>query len=576
MSTPVSNSSLFTNATITNSWNGGYRLEVDISSDASAEDWELNFDLPYTIRGAFGGVDLVENGNGSYSISGNNARRRDLDPGETARAVFIIDDLGGDDIIPEFNISPVDSSAAPLTSSATAVTSSLQAEDIVSNAATSSSPTPASSSTDTITQDVDTSTDITTESSDSSVSASSRITNDWNGGYRIEVDISAESAASDWTLDFDFPYQIRNAFGVDLTDNGNGTYSISGQRSGQDLSAGESTRAVFIIDDGGNSAIDPTFGGGSSSAPTVAASPVSTSSASPSPSVSTTPTGSTPLIPVAQTPLAVAQSPLTQGQDQDLSDQNLSSSAITVGFEDHAAGIRYTQAVQRQDWTNVRFSTNGMNELSQISNRFARSGNQSLRITYPASESSGRNAAWIVPEEREYYLSYWVRLDENFDFDGDRFSGGKLPGLGSGDLCSGGQTCDGTNGFTSRPHWRENGRAVLYLYHQDKPGQFGEDIQLVGQDGEDIFFERGRWTNITQRVRINDQGQANGEVDVYYDGEHVLSRDGIRFASDGSGIDTAYFSTFHGGSGPGWTPGQDTNAYFDDFIVSTNAADVGL
>jgi len=397
--------------------------------------------------------------------------------------------------------------------------------------------------------------------SNSSLNTNTTVTHDWNGGYRLEVDITSNTLAEDWELNLELPYEIRSAFGVDLTDNGNGTYTISGTNNGQDLSAEESTRAIFIINDGGNNAVAPTFSIGSNSV----------SPANPTPS-----TSNNPLIPVVQAPLAVAESPLTQGQDQDLSDRNLSSSAITVGFERHDAGIRYTQAVQREDWTNVRFSTDGMNELSQISNRFARSGNQSLRITYPSSQSSGRNAAWIVPEEKEYYLSYWVRLDENFDFDGDRFSGGKLPGLGSGDLCSGGQTCDGTNGFTSRPHWRENGRAVLYLYHQDKPGEFGEDIQLVGEDGEDIFFERGRWTNITQRVRINDQGQANGEVDVYYDGEQVLSRDGLRFASDGSGIDTAYFSTFHGGGGPGWTPGQDTNAYFDDFIVSTNAADVGL
>ncbi len=283
----------------------------------------------------------------------------------------------------------------------------------------------------------------------------------------------------------------------------------------------------------------------------------------------------TSLLPEVKAPLSLAAS-LFKRRQQNLSSRTLSPSAIKVGFESHAVGTKYTQAVQKQDWTNVRFSTNGMNDLSQISNNFAYSGNKSLRITYPSSKSSGRNAAWIVPEEKEYYLSYWIRFDRNFDFDGDKFSGGKLPGLGAGELCSGGQICNGTNGFTSRPHWRENGRAVLYLYHQDKPKKFGEDIQLVGQNGNPIFFERGRWTNITQRVKINDQGQANGEIDVYYDGEQVLSIGGLRFASDGSGIDTAYFSTFHGGGGDGWNPKQNTNAYFDDFIVSTNAADVGL
>ena len=51
--------------------------------------------------------------------------------------------------------------------------------------------------------------------------------------------------------------------------------------------------------------------------------------------------------------------------------------------------------------------------------------------------------------------------------------------------------------------------------------------------------------------------------------------DGLRL-NNGPGIDTAYFSTFHGGNGSDWWPGQSVNAHFDDFVVSTNAHDVGL
>ena len=123
--------------------------------------------------------------------------------------------------------------------------------------------------------------------------------------------------------------------------------------------------------------------------------------------------------------------------------------------------------------------------------------------------------------------------------------------------------------------WRENGKAVLYLYHMDQPDIWGEDISLTGADGSDKYFERGKWHNMIQRVKVNDGGQSNGEIDVWMDNEQVLDLDGVRF-TNGQGIDTTYFSTFHGGSGSDWWPGHDTNAYFDDFVVSTNAADVGL
>ena len=136
--------------------------------------------------------------------------------------------------------------------------------------------------------------------SNSNLSTTSTVTDDWNGGYRLEVNISSNASIEDWNLNLEFPYDIKNAFGVELTDNGNGAYSISGINSGEDLSAGESTRAVFIIDDGGNDAVAPTFEVGSSSASPVAASPANTA-----------PSASAPPLPIVQAPLALATAPLT-------------------------------------------------------------------------------------------------------------------------------------------------------------------------------------------------------------------------------------------------------------------------
>ena len=220
--------------------------------------------------------------------------------------------------------------------------------------------------------------------------------------------------------------------------------------------------------------------------------------------------------------------------------------------------------------------------MAMITNSEARSGNNSLKITYLPDEyyASGGSAVWNLSSENEYYLSYWVKFSDNFDFDGPKKSGGKLPGLGArdktNDLCSGGHKCNGDNGFSGRYMWRENGRAVLYLYHMDKPGKYGETIPFEGSNGNEKYFKRGKWHNLIQRVKINDGKRSNGEIDVWMDGEQVVSIDGIRFVTNNQKIDSLYFSTFHGGYNSDWLPAYKVYSYWDDFVISTNAKDVGL
>ncbi|MBE9167222.1 cellulose binding domain-containing protein [Pleurocapsales cyanobacterium LEGE 06147] len=255
---------------------------------------------------------------------------------------------------------------------------------------------------------------------------------------------------------------------------------------------------------------------------------------------------------------------------------SISSNAISVGFEQHSPYTKYTRSAQSKDWK-VLWSEDGkMNNYSMITNEIALSGEKSLKMTYPSNTQGGGGAAWQVPAQKEYYLSYWLNFDKNFDFDGPKHSGGKMPGLGgAGGLCSGGDTCNGNNGFTSRYMWRENGRAVLYLYHMGKQ-KWGDDFRLQGSDGSDKYFERGKWHNLVQRVQINDGNQSNGEIDIWMDKEKVLSLDNLKFVTNNKGIDTVFFNTFHGGSSSDWWPEREVYAYFDDFVVSTNASDVGL
>ena len=89
-------------------------------------------------------------------------------------------------------------------------------------------------------------------------------------------------------------------------------------------------------------------------------------------------------------------------------------------------------------------------------------------------------------------------------------------------------------------------------------------------------LNQGQWHNLVQRVKVNDGTEANGEIDVWMDNEQVLDVDNLRFVTNGQGIDTTFFSSFHGGYGSEWWPEQQGYAYFDDFVVSTDAHDVGL
>ena len=222
-----------------------------------------------------------------------------------------------------------------------------------------------------------------------------------------------------------------------------------------------------------------------------------------------------------------------------------------------APGVRFVRAPDR----------------AYVDRNHAHSGRQSLRILFPRGSvgpsEGGHQVSVQLEPAREYCLSYWVKFGEPFSWGGDR-EGGKLPGLGQGELCSGGQHCDGSNGFTARYMWREGGAVVLYLYHMDKPGVYGQDFPLRAADHSQVRFAPGQWTQLTQRVKINSGTRADGEIQVWVNGAEALSLTGFRLVNDGSLIDTFYVSTFHGGNSPAWGPLHDSYLWIDDIRISTH------
>ena len=87
------------------------------------------------------------------------------------------------------------------------------------------------------------------------ITTNSVITEDWNGGYKLELELSAQSNADNWTVDFELPYQISEFYGVDLTNNNDGSYTISGQNDQASLQSGQTIRPTFIIQDNGQQAL---------------------------------------------------------------------------------------------------------------------------------------------------------------------------------------------------------------------------------------------------------------------------------------------------------------------------------
>ena len=87
----------------------------------------------------------------------------------------------------------------------------------------------------------------------------SNIVEDWLGGYKLELDLTPKSYADHWTLDFELPYKISAAYGVDLVNHDNGSYTISGQNAWANLNQGQSISPIFIVEDNGKKALTPKF-----------------------------------------------------------------------------------------------------------------------------------------------------------------------------------------------------------------------------------------------------------------------------------------------------------------------------
>lgn len=249
-------------------------------------------------------------------------------------------------------------------------------------------------------------------------------------------------------------------------------------------------------------------------------------------------------------------------------------------FERPATGSAYTLSEWIADGWNAPWDL-GMSNRTMIDNQYSQSGGQSLRVFYPQGEvgpaESGAQAPFALTPGREYYLSYWVRLSDDFSWGTTQFAGKLGLGLAGGGSCSGGMVCDGYNGFSSRMIWRSGGQAAIYYYHMGNGGQYG-DYAVLKNNGADIIYPKGQWFNIVQRLKVNTVtgGQANpdGEIEIWYNGQSAATITGLRFVRNNDLVDKAYFSSFFGGATAEFAPANDSYIWYDNIKVSTNREDI--
>ncbi len=256
-------------------------------------------------------------------------------------------------------------------------------------------------------------------------------------------------------------------------------------------------------------------------------------------------------------------------------------------FDDDPTGI-YSIANLNADWDTPPFDTGVEEGRASIVDDDEVFSGKSLAVLYPEGQhrSANTGAQWQLLFDQGYeelFVEYRVKFRDGFDF----VRGGKLPGLIGGAANTGGDRPDGTDGFSARMHWRTDGSSgspldtdqasiTQYLYHPDQPNTFGEDFRWDDSPAGDwAFFDSDQWYHLRHRVVmnsvVNGQGQHDGIVQAWLDGQMVLDLNNIRFRDvESLQIDGLYFSTFFGGSGDQWNTSKDEIAYFDDFKIFTH------
>ncbi|KAH8828695.1 hypothetical protein DL96DRAFT_1595385 [Flagelloscypha sp. PMI_526] len=176
-------------------------------------------------------------------------------------------------------------------------------------------------------------------------------------------------------------------------------------------------------------------------------------------------------------------------------------------------------------------------------------------------------------------FSYRMMLQDGWD----PVKGGKLPGIFGGERelsyrCTGGRQKDRCKCFNIRPMWRAGLAGEMYAYlplteHNKSqleavPPESRENGDYGFSVGRNAFNFRdaiGRWISVAFRVKLNQVGQTDGELQLWINGASVISANNLQLrSSDDAKIKGMHFQTFFGGHTPDWASPTDQYAWFTD------------
>lgn len=197
-------------------------------------------------------------------------------------------------------------------------------------------------------------------------------------------------------------------------------------------------------------------------------------------------------------------------------------------------------------------------------------GSGCIKVSYIGYDrGSERVVRWIplpYPLE-EATLNFAVKFEKDFQF----VRGGKLHGLGPEKPVTGGGEMH-PEGWSTRIMFKGFGKVISYIYHQDKPGKWGDGSGTVVP-----VFTPGEYNYVSLYTKVNSPASSsNGIFEIWVDGELIVKNDSLQLRSvetESALINKFLFSTFHGGNKPSYAP-QDSSgnyttevAWFDNFEV---------
>ena len=205
----------------------------------------------------------------------------------------------------------------------------------------------------------------------------------------------------------------------------------------------------------------------------------------------------------------------------------------------------------------------------------AEDDNKFLSLYIPKNYLNLPGAQWKMPlceVVDECWLSYKVKFDDNFDF----VKGGKLPGMAGGTANTGGKIPDGSDGWSARMMFWNEGRISFYTYTPEQKTEYGECLYWKHANGDTVKCIPGEWHSIVHHIKLNSRDMNDGILEGFFDGERVYadSTRVYRFV-DELKIDQLLFSVFRGGDDATWMSDKEGWVFFDDFCVSKNGNDVG-